>query len=141
MMRSVLGLLLGIVAGFTLMLLVSFIGTSIYPYPADIDLQNVNRAGEAFRTTGMGYKLFVVLAWFVSSLGGGAVAKLIGGRLWPLWGTIGVMTANAIASMFFLPLPVWMQIGAIVVPLAGGFLATHVGRRQPGTPGTPHAEV
>ncbi len=141
MMRSVLGLVLGIAAGFTLMMLVSFIGNSIYPYPADVDLQNVSRAGEAFRTTGMGYKLFVVLAWFVSSFGGGAVAKLIAGRLWPLWVTVGLMTANAAASMFFLSLPVWMQIAAVVVPLAGGFLATHVGGRRPGKSGAPNAEV
>ncbi len=140
-MRNVLALIVGIVAGFALTVLVSFIGTSIYPYPADVDLQNVNRAGEAFQATGMGYKLFVVLAWFVSSFGGGAVAKIIGDRLWPLWGTVAVMTANAVASMFFLPLPVWMQIAAVVVPLAGGFLATHVARPQSGTPSEPHAEV
>ena len=127
-MLGIIGLIAGIVAGAALSLLVGFIGTSIYPYPAEIDLQDVSRTGEAFATTGLGYRLFVVLAWFASAFGGGVVAKLVSGQLWPLWGTTAVMTLNALATIFVLPLPVWMQIASVVVTVAGGFLATHVGR-------------
>jgi hypothetical protein len=140
MIRSILGIVAGIVVAVLTVMAVQALGHALYPYPADIDLNDPEQIARVFPTIPLAAKLFVVAAWFGGGLAGAAVAKAIAGRDWAAW-TIAVLIAiGALTNIFVIPHPVWMQVSAIVAPLLGGLVANHlVRRRDRAAPDAPEA--
>jgi hypothetical protein len=130
MIRSILGVIAGIVVAVLTVMAVQGLGHALYPYPADVDLNDPEQIARVFPTIPIAAKLFVVAAWFGGALAGAAVAKAIAGRDWAAW-TIAVLIAiGALANIFVIPHPVWMQVSAVVAPLLGGLIANHLVRRR-----------
>jgi hypothetical protein len=128
--RNILGIIAGIAVAVLTVMAVQGIGHALYPYPADVDLNDPEQIARVFPTIPVAAKLFVVAAWFGGALAGAAVAKGLGGRGWAAW-TIAVLIAvGALANIFVIPHPVWMQISAVVAPLLGGLIANHLVRRR-----------
>ena len=130
MIRSILGVVAGIAVAVLTVMVVQALGHALYPYPADVDLNDPEQIARVFPTIPLAAKLFVVAAWFGGALAGAAVAKAIAGRDWAAW-TIAVLIAiGALANIFVIPHPVWMQVAAVVAPLLGGLIANHLVRRR-----------
>ena len=130
MIRSILGVIAGIVVAVLTVMAVQALGHALYPYPADVDLNDPEQIARVFPTIPLAAKLFVVAAWFGGALAGAAVAKAIAGRDWAAW-TIAVLIAiGGLANIFVIPHPVWMQVSAVVAPLLGGLIANHLVRRR-----------
>ncbi|HTU09276.1 MAG TPA: hypothetical protein VMG08_00140 [Allosphingosinicella sp.] len=121
-MKGFVGLLAGIVAGALAMMLVGYVGTSLYPLHVPADPNDREALIEGIRTAPVGAQISVLLAWFLGTFAGAAVAKLLSGAAWPGW-TIGGVLAALLAFIFFVPLPIWLQTLAPMSPLLGAAAA------------------
>jgi len=121
-MRALAGLLLGIVAAAAAMMLVGFVGDLFFPTNVSTDPSSPGGVARLIQTASTGAQLFILLAWFAGALAGAAAAKAVAGASWPGW-TIAGLLALLLAATFLAPLPAWMQIGAVLGPLAGGLIA------------------
>lgn len=117
-MKAFMGLLAGIVAGALVMMLVGYVGTSLWPLHVPADPNDRQALIEGLRAAPVGAQASVLLAWFLGTFAAAAVAKSISGRAWPGW-TIGGVLAALLAFIFFVPLPVWLQTLAPISPLLG----------------------
>ena len=117
-MRAFLALLAGLVAGACVMMLVGYVGTSIWPLHVPADPNDRQALIEGLRAAPVGAQASVLLAWFLGTFAAAALAKAISGYAWPGW-TIGGILAALLAFIFFVPLPVWMQTLAPISPLLG----------------------
>ena len=121
-MKGLAGLLFGIVAAAAAMMLVGFVGDFFSPTNVSTDPASPGGVARLIQTASTGAQLFILLAWFAGALAGAAAAKSVAWVSWPGW-TIAGLLALLLAASFLAPLPVWMQIGAVLGPLAGGLIA------------------
>ena len=134
MIRGILGIVAGVAAAVLTVMAVQALGHALYPYPADIDLNDPEQIARVFPTIPVAAKLFVVAAWFGGALVGAAVAKAMVGRSWAAWTIAGLIALGAVMNLFVIPHPVWMQLSAVVAPLLGGVIANHLVRRRTDRP-------
>ena len=73
----------------------------------------------------------VILAYFLSAFIGGFVAARISDRGWTAWAIAALVIAGVIWTIIETRIPLWMQIGSLVAPLLGGFLAHRLFARRP----------
>jgi len=132
-MKALLALLAGIVLAALVMMLVGFVGNSLYPLHVPTDPNDRQALIEGLRTAPAGAQIWLLLAWFLGTFAGAAVAKLLSGAAWPGW-TIGGVLAALLALFFFVPLPIWMQTLAPISPLLGAAAADVLIRRRPVPP-------
>lgn len=129
-MKSFLGLLAGLVAMALVMMLVGYVGLSRYELHVPADPNDRQALIEGIRAAPVGAQIVVLLAWFLGTFAGAAVAKKISGAAWPGW-TIGGVLAAILACIFFVPLPVWLQTLAPIAPLLGAAAADILIKRPP----------
>ena len=127
-MKALLGLLAGIVAAVLVMMAVGFVGTSLYPLHVPADPGDRQALIEGLRAAPLGAQISVLLAWFLGTFAGAAVAKKLSGAAWPGW-TIGGVLAALLAFIFFVPLPIWLQTLSPISPLLGAAAADILVRR------------
>ncbi len=132
-MKGFVGLLAGIVAGALVMMLIGYIGTTLYPLHVPADPNDRQALIEGVRAAPVGAQISVLLAWFLGTFAAAAVAKWLSGAAWPGW-MIGGVLAFLLAFLFFVPLPVWMQTLAPMSPLLGAAAADILVRRRRAEP-------
>ena len=133
-MRAVAGLVAGLVTAVAAMIAVGFVGNLFVPMsdataPGQREALTVALAGAGFGT-----QLIVLLAWFAAAFAGAAIARYVSRATWPGW-TIAALLALVLAGTFLSPLPTWMQVLAVLGPLAGGLLAQLLVAARPGEAG------
>ena len=121
-MKGLIGVLAGIVGGALVMMLVGYVGTSLYPLHVPADPRDSQALIEGLRTASVGAQVTVLLAWFLGTFTGAAIAKFLSGAAWPGWTIAGILAA-LLAFIFFIPLPIWMQTLAPMSPLLGAAAA------------------
>ncbi|MBB4838036.1 hypothetical protein HNP52_001087 [Sphingomonas kyeonggiensis] len=116
-MKQLLGLVIGITAGFGTILGVLFIGQNV-SLPPDCLPPGLDTL-EGVTTIG---------AWTLGALVGGVAAVRIGN--WPASGWIIVLLATgfAITQVLIHPHPLSMQIAAVVAPLLAGVVVSGIAR-------------
>jgi len=118
-MKALMGLIAGIAAAFAAMLAVEMGGRAFA-------ISGPATSGEALLTAlasaPVATQLLVLLAWIAAAFAGAAVAKRVSRLSWPGWVIAGGL-ALLLAGAFLMPLPGWMQIVAVIGPLAAGLLA------------------
>ena len=127
-MKGFLGLLAGIVAAALVMMAVGYVGTSLYPLHVPADPSDRQALIEGIRAAPVGAQVSVLLAWFLGTFAGAAVAKRLSGAAWPGWTIAGVLAA-LLAFIFFVPLPIWLQTLSPISPLLGAAAADILIRR------------
>ncbi|HNS86404.1 MAG TPA: hypothetical protein PKH09_05835 [Parvularculaceae bacterium] len=131
MVRSVLSVVIGVIAASALVLIVELVGHSMFPPPTDLDPGDP----ASIAKVPFSAKFAVVIAWFVGAFGGGAVASLIAKRWAPAaWVVAGTILLLAGVTMLQFPHPYWMMIGAVVATGLGGFLSTKLTKAYYGRP-------
>jgi hypothetical protein len=121
-MKGFVGLLAGIVAAALVMMLVGYVGLTRYELHVPADPSDRQALIEGMRAAPVGAQITVLLAWFLGTFAGAAVAKWLSGAAWPGW-TIGGVLAALLAFIFFVPLPIWLQTLAPISPLLGAAAA------------------
>ncbi len=136
MLRNVLALVAGLVVSIGVVKVVEMIGHTIWPPPADLDWTD----GDAIRTYTSQQPflalLFPILSYFLGTIAGPLIACRIGtARPLLFVGVIGiVMLAATIATLIWIPHPIWFSVLAIGAVIIGGWLALQLGSRRTGEP-------
>jgi hypothetical protein len=133
MLKSIIAVIAGVVAGALVVFGVEMLGYQLFPTPdvagyacSDPATYKV-KAGMAacMAVVPVSAKANVVGGWFLGALIGGMVALLIGGRWTPLaWIVAATIFLLSATTFFMFPHPLWMIAGAVFASLLGGFLAT-----------------
>lgn len=118
MVRTISGIAAGLLAMVVTVGAIELLAHLLFPVPSDS------------APIPLGIQLLVLGAYFLGALIGGAVAERISGKRWTVWVIALLVVAGAIWSMFLIPHPQWMQIAAVIAPLAGGFVASHIARSR-----------
>lgn len=127
MARTIGGLVAGIVVMIISAMIISYIGGFLVTAPpVAMDMSDPNSIKSAYAELGVGAQLLGVLAWTGGALLGAIVAKRMIGRPWAAWTVAGLAEAYMLISILVLPMSGWMQVVALLLPIAAGFLANHL---------------
>ena len=121
-MRNLAGLVAGLAAAVAAMIAVGFVGNLFVPLSDATAPGQSEAVTVALTTAPIGAQVIVLIAWFSAAFAGAAVARYVSRATWPGW-TIAGLLALFLAGTFLVPLPIWMQVLAVLGPLAGGALA------------------
>lgn len=128
MIRNILCVVVGILAGRTAIWLLGIAILHFYPTPEGLDLQNVE-AFRAFVESSPPGRLFAVLgSWAVGALMGGAIATLLAERqrIGPAVAVGGLQTLLAAAQFAMIPHPTWFVVLGLSLFLPLAALAGHL---------------
>ncbi len=124
MVRSVLGVIGGVMAGFWVILGVIKLGNRFYPPPAFLDYEKPETIFEAIRTTPTGMLLFLVLAYAIGTfIGAGITARIAADAK--------VGHGMVVGGFFFfinflqnvpMPYPLWFKFAGLAVFLPMAYL-------------------
>ncbi len=128
--RSIIGVIVGILAGVLVISLIQMLGHSIYPVPEGLDMKDPAVVAEYIKTAPVGAILSVLIGYLLGALVAGFVSTKVGkvnhiklGLICGIFLLLGV-----IMTIFAIPHPVWFMITSVIltVPMAllGAKLAT-----------------
>ncbi|NWG71684.1 MAG: hypothetical protein HXY23_08780 [Parvularculaceae bacterium] len=133
MLRSILAVVLGIVAASVVVFAAEMVGHALYPTPSSEGhdcrspktYNDQAAAAACVAATPFEAKVAVVVGWFLGVLIGGVVAALVGRRWAPLaWVVAVVIFLFCLVNFSALPHPAWMIAASVFAVLFGGFCAT-----------------
>jgi hypothetical protein len=137
MIRSVIGVILGVLVGSVLVFVVESFGHRFFPAPAGFDPTDP----AAVKSLPFATKFTVIVAWFAGAFGGGAAAALAGRRWAPaVWVVAATVFLFAVTNFTSYPHPLWMMLASAPATLLGGWLAvkaTGADYHRPPAPPTP----
>jgi hypothetical protein len=130
--RTMLGVLVGAVAGVAAILAIALVGHFIFPISADVNLADRQAVGALIEGLPLGAQAFTVASWFGGALAGGLVAGLIARSRPAAWTAGAIVALVSILNILMVPHPEWMQVAAVIAPALGALIAGHVvaGRRR-----------
>ncbi len=135
MIRKILGIVAGIAAAFIIILLVEALDERLYPVPADLDTSDAVAMGAYVFAMPLFAKLLVVFGWLLGAFGGVWLCLRISDRCWTGWVIVALLIAGGVLNMVQFGHPLWMQIGAVIAPLLGGWLGARLHPKPyPGEP-------
>jgi hypothetical protein len=112
------------------MIAVGFVGNLFVPLSDAAAPGGGEAVTVALAAAPLGAQVIVLIAWFAAAFAGAAVARFVSRASWQGW-TIAGLLALVLAGTFLVPLPMWMQILAVLGPLAGGALAQRLVAGRP----------
>jgi len=124
MIRNILAVVLGIIAGSIFNMALITVSHTVYPLPESVDPNDFESFKAHVEANGMptGALIIVLVAHVGGSFVSGVVVGLIAMRPWYLAaGLIGILfTCGGVAMLMMLPAPTWFAIAdvALYVPLA-----------------------
>lgn len=138
MLRSILAVLAGIVAGGFLAFLIEIPGMVIHPLPPGTDMRNLEVLKSHMANAPLAAQVLLAVAWMLGPLAGSWLAASIARRM--------KLVHAIVVGMFFLamdmmnvrslPHPMWLIVVAVLAPIAacwiGGLLAEKMSRRASG---------
>ena len=129
--RSILAVIAGVVFGGILVWAVEKIGHAVYPLPEGFDPTDMEQLKVIVQQLPVGALLFVLLAWAVGSLGGGALAAWLARRAGVNHALIvgGILMLFSIINMFMIPHPTWFWIAGLLVFLPAAYLGARIAER------------
>ncbi len=124
-MKTVLATIGGLIIGVLIIMGVESLGHIIFPPPEGVDLKDPEQLKAIMETIPMGAKIAVLMAWGLGVFGGGVAGVLFSGRK-KLPATIIALVLLAFSgiTLFMIPHPIWMIVGALVVTVLGWYGAT-----------------
>ena len=116
MLRTFGGIIAGLAAVFATVITLELIAHQLFP------------TASASASIPVGAQIFVVAAWFAGSLVGAVVSARISRAGWTVWVIAALVALLAVAAIFMIEHPVWMQIASVIAPFLGGVAAHHLAR-------------
>jgi len=134
MIRSTLAVLLGLIVALATMLLLEYLGMSLFPLPPGIDLDNEEDLARLVASATTGKKLWVLMGWTAAAFAGGWVAARTS-RLHRIGAALGVgllIVVGVVLNAAMLPHPAWMTIVGVLLPVPVAWFAARLA--SPRTP-------
>lgn len=137
MVRTIAALLLGLVVALATMLLVEYLGMSLFPLPPGVHFDSEEDLGRLVAESTTGKKLWVLMGWALASFAGAAAAARTSRR--HATGAalcVGAMIVlGVLLNSAMLPHPAWMTVAGVLLPVPIAWLAAHLAtRRAPAPP-------
>lgn len=126
MIRTVAGVILGIVAGYAGIMAFQALVNLAYPMPSNVNIYDRQQMEEVFRGFPAELFAFILVSYLIGAFVGGYLAKRIARRDWAAWMPAVLIAVTAGLNILAYPHPVWAQAGGIVAPLIGGWLASRM---------------
>lgn len=133
MLRTILGIVVGIAVAMGCIFVVEWLGHQLYPPPAGAAMNTPEAVADYIATAPTMALAFPPLGWFAGAAIGGWAARSITRRHWAGWVIAALVLAGGIINLFLIPAPLWMQIAAVAAPLLGGWVATKLPIGEPVT--------
>jgi hypothetical protein len=130
--RKILGVVLGLSAGITVIALLQVLGHKIWPLPEGLDVTDKAALIEALKQAPVGALLWVAFSWFAGTAFGSYIALRVSRDVWTSWPAVtveAVLLAAGVMNLLALPHPGWFWVvGLISFPL-GAFTGIRLARR------------
>jgi hypothetical protein len=129
--RWVLGVVLGLVAMFIVIMAIEYAGHVAYPPPPGLDPRSTGDLGAMLAQQPVQALLFVVVAWIAGAFAGGWVAARLS-RRWPRSAAVAValvVVAGVVGMIVQVPEhPKWMAALGLLLPVPAALLAARFAR-------------
>lgn len=122
-LRTALASVVGVIVAAIVVFAVEGLGHALFPPPAGLDLADPQDQARLIAAMPGQAKVMVVLAWFLGALAGSATAMAVAYKALAGWIVAAVMVALSVWTTQMFPHPAWMVGSAVVLPLAGAWLA------------------
>ncbi len=126
MLRTVLGIVAGVLLAFAVLMGLEMAGHAAMPPPAGLDPADPEDLKQMVASASLAAKAWVVFAWFAAALAGGWLARRLSRKDWAGWVIAGLIVLGGVANILMIPHPLWMQIAAVAAPLLGGWIVTRL---------------
>lgn len=122
MIRTLGGIVAGMAAAITLIMVTEAIGNQIAPAPAQLEFTDITRTPPLPLMT----LLFPILGWFLGALVGGFIAIKVSDRPWTAWVIAGAVLVATGFNFILMAFPPWVIVAGLIVPVLGGWLAQRI---------------
>ncbi len=137
MVRSTLTVLLGLLVALATMLLLEYIGMSLFPLPPGVTLETEEDLARIVAAAGPGKQAWVLMGWTLAALAGGWTAARAGRRrTGEALAVGGLIVVGVLANVAMLPHPAWMTTLGMLLPLPAAWLGARLARTR-AVPPTP----
>lgn len=126
MLRTILGIVAGVLLAFAVMIGLEMAGHAAMPPPAGLDPTDPEDLKQMMASASLAAKAWVVFGWFAAALAGGWLARRISRTGWAGWVIAALIAVGGIANIMMIPHPLWMQVAAVAAPLLGGWIVTRL---------------
>lgn len=132
MLRTILGLIAGLVVMFVVIMGTEYLGHQIYPPPPGLDPTNPAHE-QAFlqfiATMPVGAKAILVSAWTLGAFAGGFVAAKIARHPRAAAVLIALVVMSGVVGMILaVPHPSWLTAAGLLLPIPAALLAARIAR-------------
>jgi hypothetical protein len=129
--RSILGVLAGVVAGGIVVALIELPGMVLHPLPEGIDTTDQAALKSHFARAPLAALVCVAIAWTIGPLVGSFLAALIARRAFFNHGMVvaGIFLMFVIMNLRAFPHPTWLGVTGVVAPLAMGWVGSSLAER------------
>ena len=138
MLRTILGVLAGVLAMFAVIMAIEAVGHMIYPPPAGIDpMDPAHEAAFAQFVATMPFaaKAMLALAWTLGAFAGGFVAAKIARHPRGAAVLIALLVMSGVVGMILrMPHPSWLAAAGLLLPIPAALLAARLARPKVPSP-------
>ena len=130
MLRTLLGIIVGLVTAMLLIFALEAAGMMVFPPPAGLQLNNEADLAQLVAQSSPGKKSWVVFGWALASFVGGWVAARIS-QLHPRFAALAVaalIMIGTVMNAMVIPHPMWMNVLGIVLPVPLALLGARLAR-------------
>ncbi len=128
MLRNVLGALAGIATAVLTVMLMEWLGHTVYPPPDGVDFSNTEALTTYVAAAPLGALLFVLVGYLIATFDGTFIACLIGRAPHYIYALLiaVLMLADTASNLIIIPHPTWFSISAVVGIIGAAWLAMKV---------------
>lgn len=126
MLKRLLGVILGLVAGAIIVALIEGLGHALWPPPAGTNLRDPEQLKALIPTLPIGALLSVVAAWALGSFGGGWMAATISRDARMALVVAFVLLCMGVITMIQIPHPLWMWVMGVALPLPAAWFGARL---------------
>lgn len=124
MLRTLSGLAAGLAVAMVTVIIVETIGHQLFPPPRGYDMTQASAAALPVSTL-----VWPVIAWFLGSLAGSALAVHLSRRGWTGWAVAALVLAGTIFNFAMIAHPMWVMIAGAIAPFLGGWFGQQLAAR------------
>ena len=131
LIRSVLSVLAGLIAGYILITIFEIVGTMVYPLPPGVDPMNMEALRAIVDQIPAGAFVFVIAGWGVGTFSGSCLAGRMATRNKSAHGLVVtvMLTLGGLFTLLAIPHPVWVWVVGLAALVGGGYAGSRLAAR------------
>src|SRR5262245_49342915 len=131
MLRTILGVIAGLLAAMLLMFGIEALATTLFPPPPGLNLFDEADLAKLVAMAPFGMKALVVSGWLLASLAGGWIAAKIAHHPRAAALIVGLLVAaGCLLNAAAIPHPLWMNALGVLLPVPLALLGARFARKN-----------